>query len=136
MDTPLSDAITKLVADTTPDNWHNFFQTLLEVDLGVIAHGLPEGFEGTHQTQSDEVGVGRTVRDGMNLVLTCADFDIFRERFPAHGFNAEMDALSVFRTALADPSCDGILVNSAASEHSIPITRDQLGELIASQASN
>lgn len=132
--TPLSDKITRLVADPSDANWNAFFNALVDADLGVVVHGVPEGVSGTIQAASDELGLGSTQHEGKALLLTCADFDDFRERFPEREFNAEMDAPSVFRTALSDTACEGILVASAASVHSVPISRDQLGELMARRA--
>jgi len=64
------------------------------------------------------------------MILVCADPDVFRRRYPSQGFNAEMDAASLFRTALSDPACEGILVNSAASAHSFPIARCDIEEML------
>lgn len=134
MSTPLSDLISRLVEDASDANWNAFFNALMDSHLGVVVHGVPAGTTGTIQARNDEIGVSRTVHQGKALLLTCADFDLYREHFPDQPFNAEMDAASVFRTALADSTCEGILVNSAASAHSVPITREQLGELMARRA--
>ncbi len=134
MSTPLSDIITKIVDDPSDENWNAFFKLLVGSSLGVVVHGLPDGMTGTVQAANDQYALGKTVHQGKSLLLTCADFDEFHEAFPESEFNAEMDAPSVFRTALSDPSCEGILVNSAASRHSVPVSREQLGELMARQA--
>ena len=58
VDTPLSDAISALVADQRPENWNRFFETLLGSHLGVIARGQQAGTTGAIQTKNDnEIGV-------------------------------------------------------------------------------
>ena len=135
MQAPLSNAISVLVAAQTSENWNEFFATLLGSRLGVIATGLPPGATGAIQAKRNQISLGRTTRNGVVLLLACADFGLFRARFPEQGFNAEMDAHSLFRTALYDPGCEGILVNSAVSAHSVPVARAKIVELVSRASS-
>jgi hypothetical protein len=48
-----------------------------------------------------------------------------------HPFNAEIGALALLNMAMANPECDGITVNSAASEHTVVIPRTRIAALIA-----
>jgi hypothetical protein len=121
----LSDTITSLVTNPTPEAWELFFEELLRSKLGIIAIGLPPNASGTFQTQGG-VSCAMTGRGGKRLLLSCADPLIFRQRYPDQGFNADLDARAAFSIVLANPDCDGLLVNSAASAHSVPITRAQI----------
>jgi hypothetical protein len=56
---------------------------------------------------------------------------VYAGRYPNQGFNADTDAPSVFQTILANPDCQGMLINSAASEHSLVVDRAKVEELVA-----
>ena len=67
--------------------------------------------------------------DGKKMLLACADRATFVQRFP-QAFNAEVDAVALMKMALANPDCEGIMVNSATSEHRILILHDRIVKLI------
>jgi hypothetical protein len=68
--------------------------------------------------------------DGKKTLLACADRAVFIQRFK-QPFNAEMGALALLKMAWANPDCEGIMVNSAASEHRVVIPRNHIAALIA-----
>lgn len=49
-------------------------------------------------------------------------------------FNAEVGAAALLKMALANPNCEGIMINSATSEHRILVPRKRIAELIARTA--
>lgn len=127
----LSDFITRCIERGDREDYERFYEELLRAQLGVIATGVPEGVTGAYRAGEDEVGLGRaTTPDGRTMVLACADRAVFVQRFHKR-FNAEMGARQLLAVALADPDCEGVLINSAASEHSVPIPRALCEELLA-----
>jgi hypothetical protein len=130
--TPLSDCISLCSAqDTVVEDYEHFLRVFLGSQLGVILRGIPPGSSDEHIPGKNELApaVGITP-DGKRMLLACADRAIFVQRFGGP-FNAEMDAVALLKTALADPDCEGIMINSAASEHTIVILRDRIVELLA-----
>jgi hypothetical protein len=126
--TPLSDRISELIANQSSKTWEAFLVALLDSQLGVIAEGAPASTRhGHYEAHRGDLSLGST---GDHQVLTCADPEVFRRRYPTQPFNASMDARAVLRTVLANAKCKGMLVNSAAGEHSVPITRDQIVGLL------
>ena len=129
--TPLSDCIADIVAGETPKKWARFFDALLVARLGVVVTGAPE-IPGPHVAGKNEMSVCVTeTPDGRVMILACADPQVYAGRYPNQGFNADMDAPSVFRTVLANPDCRGLRVNSATGEHSLVVDRAKVEELAA-----
>jgi hypothetical protein len=128
--TPLSDCIAALTVGETSVRWTRFFDALLAARLGVVIVGdLPAG---THVVGSNEAALATTkTPEGRVMVLACADPPVFARRYPEQPFNGDMDVPSVFRTVLASLDCQGLLINSAISEHSLPIDRAKIKELVA-----
>lgn len=127
--TPLSDLITQCVQGGTKTSMESFEEALLTARLGIIVEGAPEGTKGAFKVRGKGVtcGVARTP-DGKTMIHACADREAFVQRYnPA--FNAEIDLRGAIGIALANPACQGILINSAASEHSIALDRDKLSSL-------
>jgi len=121
--TPLSDLIAQVKA-VPSDAYEAFLRAFARSRVGVIAIGAPPGTVGDHRTTADHpVGLGLTGHaDGGPMILTFADPKVFAERF-GQPFNADMNGGDVIETCLADPACEGILVNSAAAQVSIVIAR-------------
>jgi type III secretion system (T3SS) SseB-like protein len=129
--TPLSDCISRYVEQTTPENYKHFLQVFLGSQLGVIAKGIPQGISGQHVAGKDELTVAMSsAPDGGKMVLACADRAVFVQRFTQQ-FNAEVGAAALLKIAWSNPDCEGIMVNSAASEHRIVIARKDIADLIA-----
>ena len=130
--TPLSDLLTLALNDTSGAHEQAFRRAFLVSRVGVIASGLPDGGEpGEHRSAAgNPVGLARAATpDGRVMVLACADRAAFVQKFHAR-FNADMLGSELAALALRLPDCEGILVNSAASSHSIAIPRAQLTELL------
>lgn len=131
--TPLSDALTRALHDPTGAAMKAFAQAFLTAKVGVIAHGLPQGAERVQRsTREQPLELTRgTAPDGRTVLLACADREAFVQRFNP-SYNAEMLGRDVARTALHNPACEGVLINSAASEHSILFDRGQLAAMLES----
>jgi hypothetical protein len=129
--TPLSDCISRLVKHHTPENYAHFIRLFMQSRLGIIVQGVPAGASGEHTAGRNQVSAALGVApDGKKMLLACADRAVFVERFN-RPFNAEVDAASLLKIALANPGCEGVMINSAASEHTVTILRTQIPKLIA-----
>jgi hypothetical protein len=104
----------------------------MSAKVGVLAT-VPKGVSGPHVAGKGEITLGVTrLPDGRIMILAAADPPAFERRFGRKTFNAEMDGLFVMKTVLANPACEGILVNSAASEHSMVLERALIQQLVES----
>ena len=125
--TPLSDLMARVQEQPSDEAWDAFHSAFLDSPLGVIASGFAPGASGTGRG-SVRLARGATP-DGRVMVLACADRDAFAQKFHDR-FNQEVLGRELARVAIAMPGCEGILVNSAASFHSIAIDRAQLTTLL------
>lgn len=127
MSTPLSDQITRSREAPDAASYRKLLEVYIDSELGVIGGGVPEGTEGLVTAGPGvELTVGQTeLPDGRVMVLACADFPVFIERYGGP-FNATMSALALSRLVLALPGCKGVRINSAASEDSVIIDRATL----------
>lgn len=132
--TPLSDAITRLVEQHTPGNYAQFIRIFMDSRLGIIVQGIPPGASGEYTAgKNNEMSAALGIApDGKRMLLACADRAVFVQRFK-RPFNAEIDAVSLLKMAVANPGCEGVMINSAASEHTVTILRKQIPELIANK---
>lgn len=75
--------------------------------------------------------------DGKKTILACADFAVYVQRFrqPFKEFNAEVSAAALLNIAWSNPDCEGITVNSAASENRIVIPRKDIAKLMDKRSS-
>jgi hypothetical protein len=89
---------------------------------------MPEAIQGVILT-AVFTGVS-TTPEGKKTILACSDLATYVQRFTVP-FNAEMGAIELLEAALSIPSCEGITVNSAVSEHSIFIPRERIAKLLA-----
>jgi hypothetical protein len=130
--TPLSDCITRFLEQSTPENYEQFLRVFLGSQLGVILKDIPGSHSGQYVAGKNArtAAVGITP-DGKRMLLACADRAIFVQRFQ-QPFNEEMGAVALLKTVLANPQCEGIMINSAVSEHSIGIPRHQIQDLLDS----
>ena len=129
--TPLSDLITLNIKTNTKENIERFAKAFMTAKVGVLAT-VPKGAAGTQVAGKGEIALGPTrLPDGRIMILAAADPPAFERRF-GRPFNAEMDGLSVMKTVLLNPACEGILVNSAASEHSMILERALIQQLVES----
>lgn len=129
--TPLSDCISRYAAQGTQENYEAFLRVFLDSQLGVILTGIPQGVSGQYVAGKNELHAAMSIApDGKKMLLACADRAVFVQRFK-QPFNAEMAALALLEMAWANPDCEGIMVNSAASQHRVGIPRNHISALIA-----
>jgi hypothetical protein len=131
----LSECISRLVEQKTCENQERFFQVFLRSRLGVIVTrggallSDAQRPSGRYVLGKNE-GLGlTTTEDGKETILACADLATYVQRFTVP-FNAEVEAMELLKAAWSDLSCDGITINSAASDNSIFIPREQIAKLI------
>lgn len=146
--TPLSDLMTRVLQDGSDEAWRAFSDAFLRSRVGVIASDPPaadgeapaagpiaqtppEG--GWYRVQGGSAALGRAATpDGRIMILACADRDAFVQRFHAR-FNREVMGWELAQVALVTPDCAGILLNSAASFHSVALDRARLASLVVQQ---
>jgi hypothetical protein len=125
--TPLSDLMTRVLDERSDEARRAFYQAFLRSPVGVIASG---GEPGPEPGSMRNVGFARAATpDGRVMLLACADRNAFAQNFHAR-FNEQILGRELARAVLGIPDCEGILVNSAASFHSIAIPRDELATLL------
>jgi len=127
--TPLSDLITAVVHGGGDGAYVAFKAALLDAPMGVVLSKstLPAG---THVVSaSDQVTMPLVMTpDGRRMVKGCADPAAFSRRYG--GVGGDMPGRSFLEMVLKVEEAEGVLICSAASEHSIPITRDEIAQLL------
>lgn len=113
--TPLSDRMD--LAGSSDDHYREFLREFGRSKLGVLAQRSPFS-----------VGLIKGP-DGGKVILAFADPPAFIQRF-GQKFNAEMAGVDLLKTALANPDCQGVLVNSAKQEISVLIQRRTAQQLL------
>jgi hypothetical protein len=132
--TPLSECISRCIEQDTPENYEHFLQVFLRSQIGIIVKGIPQGSSGQYVAKKNELTAAMaSTPDGKRMLLACADRAAFVQRF-TQPFNAELGAAPLLKMALANPNCEGIMINSATSEHRILIPRKCIADLIARAA--
>ncbi len=133
-ETPLSDRISALLERPCNEAFSAFAFAFLEATVGVEALGLPEGLE---NGEKYEVGADADVRlprvespDGHPRLRACADPAAFTLAFPETKLTALMTGRQLLDLALRDDTLDGVLVCSARTSHSVPITRNDAVQLL------
>lgn len=123
-DAPLSDLIAAHAASGSPGTWGRFLDAFRVAEVGVHVVGAPAGVAGEFVTTPDRpVSVGLTRHaGGRPMALAFADPKAFARRF-GRPFNGGMTGAALLTTALANPECAGVLVNSALAEVSVVIDR-------------
>jgi len=130
---PLSDLIAAHVASGSSRTWIKFLEAFRTARVGVFAEGVPAGTTGDFVSTAERpitVGVTRH-NDGKSRVLAFADPVAFAARF-GQPFNAELVGEALLATALSNPECAGVLVNSALAERSVVIDRATAESLVRS----
>ena len=132
--TPLSELLAQHVERPTDKGYAQFLELFYRSRLGVIGFGVPQGAAATVVSTSERpLALGTTTHaGGQAMVLAFADPPEFLRTFGPK-FNAEMSGADVLKTALYDPECPGILINSARSEVSVAIHRETAELLLANQ---
>ena len=131
--TPLSDAISRLLGDSSSAAFASFVGTFRRSTVGVVAAALPRGRKPgeTFQAGAGDVQlVVVTTPDGRRMLKACADPETFAVKFPETKINALMSGEEILGMLAKTPDLEGVLVCSAASFHSVPITRGDLEALL------
>jgi hypothetical protein len=134
-ETPLSDLVEAYAADNSPKLFSLFVDRFRRSELGVVALGAI-GAPGMHVSSAEApVSVGLTTHGGGKpMVLAFADPAAFAKRFGAK-FNAGINGDALLATALLNPDCAGVLVNSAITESAVVIPRAYADRLKRSELS-
>jgi hypothetical protein len=139
--TPLSDLITRYLAEQSESSWKRFINSFLRSEVGVIVRpignagvlAVAAGTKIVAGNQQLTYGISR-LNDGREMILACADFLVFRQKF-AGAFNATVLGSELLNGVVASLDCQGIQINSAASFHSVAIDRQTVEALLSSDLS-
>ena len=134
--TPLSDLMAPIIAGGGQREVEAFHRVFLEAEVGVIVNGLPGGYSGWYRVgQHDRVSMPNfATADGRVVARACADPAVFAKRYDAR-INAFMRGRDVLEMVMKVSELDGALVCSAASVHSIVISRAEIPGLLAARPS-
>jgi len=128
--TPLSDVMARYISNNSAENWTLFLTVFRSSVVGTMAIGAPEGDVGEFTSSAARpVSVGLTNHaGGKPMVLAFADPEAFAAKF-GRPFNAGISGEALLQTALLNPDCQGVLVNSALAEISVGIDRSTIEAL-------
>ncbi|MCP2329372.1 hypothetical protein HDA40_007879 [Hamadaea flava] len=128
--TPLSDAISDLVAGSVPDAYDRFLAVFRVSTVGVMMNGtpVPDGRGGF--VAGGDMTVGSTQHGGRTRILAYADPEIFLRTYGPQ-FNAGLSGEVLLQMAAGSADGDGILVNCATSETSVAIDRATAQALVS-----
>ena len=135
--TALSNAISRIVSAPSPQAFAEFLEVFREATLGVVALTLPSQVQPGETFRAGKGDVSLTVvstPDGRRMVKACADPPVFAKRYPETKINALMSGEELLGIAARSSDIDGILVCSAASHHSVPISRSDAAQFLAEPA--
>jgi len=137
--TALSDLVSAL-ADTADERIvGEFYSVFMRSSMGIEAANLsPHLAPGTtfQIGANDRVSL-RLVQtpDGRRMVKACADPEVFSARYPETKITAVMLGTHLLEMVLKSQDLDGVLVCSAVTFHSVPITREEAGRLLDVESS-
>jgi hypothetical protein len=133
-ETPLSNLISDLTQAPTRSLRRRFVDEFHRSAVGVIAKGAAADAFGEIVTSAETpISLGVTNHGGNTRILAFADPKVFAARF-GRQFSAETSGASVMETVLANPSCRGILVNSATAKVSAVIDRATIKAFVRGSA--
>jgi hypothetical protein len=121
---PISSFISRLNQTWDEELFRTLLRQMVTDQVGVVVTNIRAPLEGrVTSTKAEPLSLGNTTYgDGKSRLLAFADPRLFRGRY-GDKFNAEISGLDLFKTALANESCFGVLVNGALSPHSVAIDR-------------
>ena len=124
--TPLSDLMALSAADETGVNFGWFVEEFRKSKVGVFATGMSAGQTGEFvSTDARPLFLSSGDIAGDRFLRAFADPVEFARQF-GKPFNAEAFGDALIATAMHNPACEGIQVNSAITESSIIIERQTL----------
>ncbi len=129
--TPLSDLIRKFHKSQSREDYDAVLELCIRTPVGIFAFGVqPKYHEQIVMAGDDNISVGSTTHgDGQSRLLAYADPREFNLRFDEK-CNAEMIGENLFKTALHNKECAGILLNCATEQISIPIPRCDIEDAV------
>ncbi len=131
--TPVSDLITLLLTNYSQELLARFHHAFLTAKVGVLVQNLPSSWrpgERFQTTAADNIAFSPVITpDGRTMFRACADPEEFVQQYPGT-INALMLGRDVLAMALKIPTLDGVLVCSALSYHSIPISRAEISQIL------
>jgi hypothetical protein len=136
---PLSDAISQLRGDSSSEAFRFFVGTFRQSILGVVATALPPDRKAGETFRAGAGDVELVVvatPDGRRMLKACADPDAFVIRFPETKINALMSGEQILDMLAKAPDLAGVLVCSASSLHSAPITLADAQDTLAASSNS
>ena len=120
----LSMLIEALQAQPGREKYEHVLSVFSQSSVGVVVVGAPEGHPGgTLKADGERISLGSSQHgDGKSRILAFADPKEFSANFGPR-FNGEMRGEDVFKVALHNQTCSGILLNSAKAPISLPMER-------------
>lgn len=130
----ISDLITDVVNDDSDASFERLLAALPAAMFGLEVAGIsPDVAPGARVdaggTQLPQV----STPDGRRWVRACADPAEFAVRFPETEITAQIDGLELLRMVNRIEQCDGVLICSARSFHSVPIDKEIIRDLVESE---
>lgn len=132
-ETPLSDLITRVLRSSVARDTDRLHREFLAASVGIFVLRLPNAPAGAVIDAGGlELPIFRAP-NGMRVIRVCADPEVFQARFGVvlNALITGDEALEMLRNG--DPTIDGVLLASAASEHSILFTRADAEVLLATR---
>ncbi|MET8912410.1 hypothetical protein [Micromonospora sp. NPDC004551] len=131
-ETPLSDVMTEHAETSTQESYERFLGLFRASTIGIVAIGTPSQDPDGSFRADGNLGAGRTTHgDGRARLLAYADPEAALRNFGPR-FNAGLAGEVLLQMAVADPDCEGILVNSAIREISLTISQPTARSLLTS----
>lgn len=138
-DTPLSDLLNAIRERPEDENaFRRFCEAFLDSSIGVTAAGVPAGRPGERFVTGPEHKISLPLvgtPDGRTMIKACADVAAFVRKFPDTKITAMLRGRELLRIMLMNARLDGVLVCSAASLRSIPISRAIAAQLLGPPSS-
>jgi len=129
----LSVLIEALQAQPGREKYEHLLSVFSQSSVGVLVAGAPEGHPGgTLKADGERISLGSSEHgDGKSRILAFADPKEFIANF-GQRFNGEMLGEEVFKVALHNQACGGILLNSARAPISLPMERGDIQRFLQS----
>ncbi|MDL5030630.1 hypothetical protein QRD43_01825 [Pelomonas sp. APW6] len=134
--TPLSDLIRKFHQTRSREDFDAVVELCVRAPIGIVAVGVqPKAHEDVTIASDGNISLGNTTHgDGVSRLIAFADPREFRARFGNNKCNGEMLGAELFKTALHNHECAGVLLNCATEEISVPIPRSDIEDAIENLA--
>jgi hypothetical protein len=132
--TPLSDTISAMLSRRDQTSFDEFIRVLVKARLGLVATGIPKHRRPGERFQvqpGDHIGMMKvSTPDGRTMLKACADPDAFARAFPDTKISALMVGHELLEMVAKSLELDGVLICSAASHHSVPVSRQDAMNIV------